>query len=192
MKKQTILTSAIAIIALAACVVAFNQSRRADNLNNDLKLAKADYSKIEKEIKSEHVGTKYQGTFKESSTKQTVSQMPEESTSAIQNDSQTMQAVTSTQSATQTSTATAIQSVPDYKPNGQYMKFSQYQETLKQAGYNNVTLDPQNTTNKQADGYVYSVYPNVGTQAGKNQEIVVTYSTYKAPSSSTSESTFKN
>lgn len=192
MKKQTILTSAIAIIALVACGISFNQIRRADNLNNELKLAKADYSKIEKEIKSEHVGTKYKGTFKESATKQTVNQTPSESTSAEQNYSQTMQVVTSTQSAPQTSTAIATQIVPDYKPNGQYKKFIQYQETLEQAGYNNVTLDPQNTTNKQADGYVYSVYPNVGTQAGKNQEIVVTYSTYKAPSSSTSESTFKN
>ena len=81
--------------------------------------------------------------------------------------------------------------VPDYKPNGQYMTYSQYQAALKAAGFTNITLDPQATTNQQADGYVYSVYPNVGTSVDPTQEIVVTYSVYNAPSSSstTSEST---
>ncbi len=81
--------------------------------------------------------------------------------------------------------------VPDYKPNGQYMTYSQYQAALKAAGFTNITLDPQATTNQQADGYVYSVYPNVGTSVDPTQEIVVTYSVYTAPSSSstTSEST---
>ena len=81
--------------------------------------------------------------------------------------------------------------VPDYKPDGQYMTYSQYQAALKSAGFTNITLDPQATTSQQADGYVYSVYPNVGTSVDPNQEIVVTYSVYTAPSSSstTSEST---
>lgn len=81
--------------------------------------------------------------------------------------------------------------VPDYKPNGQYMTYSQYQAALKAAGFTNITLDPQATTNQQADGYVYSVYPNVGTSVDPTQEIVVTYSVYNAPSSSStiSEST---
>ena len=81
--------------------------------------------------------------------------------------------------------------VPDYKPNGQYMTYSQYQAALKAAGFTHITLDPQATTNQQADGYVYSVYPNVGTSVDPTQEIVVTYSVYTAPSSSstTSEST---
>ena len=62
---------------------------------------------------------------------------------------------------------------------------------MKSAGFTNITLDPQATTSQQADGYVYSVYPNVGTSVDPNQEIVVTYSVYTAPSSSstTSEST---
>ena len=64
--------------------------------------------------------------------------------------------------------------VPDYKPNGQYMTYSQYQAALKAAGFTNITLDPQATTNQQADGYVYSVYPNVGTSVDPTQEIVVT------------------
>ena len=81
--------------------------------------------------------------------------------------------------------------VPDYKPNGQYMTYSQYQAALKAAGFTNITLDPQATTSQQADGYVYSVYPTVGASVDPTQEIVVTYSVYTAPSSSstTSEST---
>lgn len=71
------------------------------------------------------------------------------------------------------------------------MTYSQYQAALKAAGFTNITLDPQATTNQQADGYVYSVYPTVGASVDPTQEIVVTYSVYTAPSSSstTSEST---
>ncbi len=34
------------------------------------------------------------------------------------------------------------------------MTYSQYQAALKAAGFTNITLDPQATTNQQADGYV--------------------------------------
>lgn len=186
MRKQTILTSAITIISLVACGIAFNQSRRADNLNSELKLTKTDYRKVEKEIKSEHVSTKYQGTFKESEIKQTGSQTPAESTTVAQSTPQSTQATQTVQSTVQSQAVPITQTVPDYKPNGQYMAYNNYKAVLEQAGYTNIVLDPQGTTSKQADGYVYSVYPNVGTETDKNKEIVITYSVYKAPESSSS------
>ena len=141
---------------------------------------------------ADNVGTEYPSKSNESTHS---SQTPAESMQSAQAAPQSSQVAQTVQSNTRPSqTASITQTVPDYKPDGQYMKFSQYQETLKQAGYNNVTLDPQNTTNQQADGYVYSVYPQVGESVNKDQEIVVTYSTYNAPSNSStsSESNFKN
>lgn len=90
--------------------------------------------------------------------------------------------------------ATSQKMVPDYKPNGQYMTYSQYQAALKAAGFTNITLDPQATTNQQADGYVYSVYPNVGSSISPSKEIVATYSVYTspAPTSSSTESSESN
>ncbi len=79
--------------------------------------------------------------------------------------------------------------IPDYKPNGGYLTYQAYQQALNDAGFTNVKLVPQSTSNAQADGYVWSVYPRVGTMTSLTQEVVVTYSKYTVPASTTPQST---
>ena len=81
--------------------------------------------------------------------------------------------------------------IPDYKPGGSWMTYQDYEAALKNAGFNldNVTFTARPTTNQQADGYVWSVTPGVGTMADPDATISVLYSQYTAPASTTPSTT---